>query len=73
MKQGLELVPLLVAFSTGKLLEEKLRQTALITRGSFWTFVERPWSLAFLLISMMLLVFALLPSIRSKRDEVFTE
>jgi putative tricarboxylic transport membrane protein len=54
-------------------MEEKLRQAMLISRGSLSVFVERPLSLTFLVIAVVLLVFALLPSIRSKRDEVFTE
>jgi putative tricarboxylic transport membrane protein len=45
----------------------------LISRGSLWVFVERPLSAGFLIVAVLLLVFALLPSIRSKRDEVFTE
>jgi TctA family transporter len=73
MKQGFDIIPLFFAFALGKLMEEKLRQAMLISRGSLWVFVERPLSAGFLIIAVLLLVFALLPSIRSKRDEVFTE
>jgi putative tricarboxylic transport membrane protein len=54
-------------------MEEKLRQAMLISRGSLWVFVERPLSLTFLVIAVALLAFALLPAMRKKRDEVFTE
>jgi putative tricarboxylic transport membrane protein len=64
---------MLIAFVLGRLMEEKLRQAMLISRGSMWVFVERPLSLGFMIVAVILLVFALLPSIRSKRDEVFTE
>jgi putative tricarboxylic transport membrane protein len=73
IKNGFEPAPLLISFVLGKLMEEKLRQAMLISRGSLWVFVERPLSLGFLVVAVALLFFALLPSIRSKRDEVFTE
>jgi putative tricarboxylic transport membrane protein len=73
IKNGFEPAPLLISFVLGKLMEEKLRQAMLISRGSLWVFVERPLSAGFLIVAVLLLVFALLPSIRSKRDEVFTE
>jgi len=73
LKNGFEPAPMLIAFVLGKLMEEKLRQAMLISRGSMWVFVERPLSLGFMIIAVVLLVFALLPAIRSKRDQVFTE
>ena len=57
-------------------MEEKLRQALIISRGSFYTFVDyqnRPISLALLVIAVLVLAIALLPSIAKKRDEVFTE
>jgi putative tricarboxylic transport membrane protein len=57
----------------GRLMEEKLRQAMLISRGSLWVFVERPLSLTFMVVAVVLLIFALLPAMRKKRDEVFTE
>jgi putative tricarboxylic transport membrane protein len=73
LKNGFEPAPMLIAFVLGRLMEEKLRQAMLISRGSLGVFVERPLSLGFLVVAVILLVFALLPSIRSKRDQVFTE
>ena len=35
---------LLLGFVLGKLMEEKLRQSLILSRGSFMTFVERPVS-----------------------------
>ena len=54
-------------------MEEKLRQALIISRGSFWTFVERPISAGLLAVAVLVLVIALLPSISKKREEVFTE
>jgi putative tricarboxylic transport membrane protein len=73
VKNGFEAAPLLIAFVLGKLMEEKLRQAVLISRGSMSVFIERPLSATFLVVAVVMLVFALLPSIRKKRDEVFTE
>jgi putative tricarboxylic transport membrane protein len=45
----------------------------ILSRGSFMTFVERPLSAALLVVSAIMLVIAILPAMRQKRDEVFTE
>jgi putative tricarboxylic transport membrane protein len=70
-KFGLEPAPLLLGFVLGRLMEEKLRQALVISRGSLWTFVERPLSGSLLLLAVLVLVIAILPNIRSKRDEAF--
>jgi putative tricarboxylic transport membrane protein len=73
MKFGFEPAPLLLGFVLGKLMEEKLRQALVISRGSFMTFVERPLSAGLLFLSLVLIVIAILPSIRQSREEVFQE
>jgi putative tricarboxylic transport membrane protein len=71
LKFGFEPAPMLLGFVLGRLMEEKLRQALVISRGSFMTFVERPLSGSLLLISLILLVVAILPSMRAKREDVF--
>ncbi len=44
IKLGFEPAPMLLGFVLGKLMEEKLRQALILSRGSFATFVERPVS-----------------------------
>ncbi|OYW96956.1 MAG: hypothetical protein B7Z14_19000, partial [Bosea sp. 32-68-6] len=73
IKLGFEPAPMLLGFVLGKLMEEKLRQALIISRGSFMTFLERPISAGLLLVAVAVLVIALLPSMAKKRDEVFTE
>ena len=73
LKLGFEPAPMLLGFVLGKLMEEKLRQSLILSRGSFMTFVERPISGVLLAIAIIMLVVALLPSVRKGRDEVFTE
>ena len=73
IKFGFEPAPLLLGFVLGKLMEENLRRALIISRGSMETFIERPISAGLLAVAAILLVIALLPSIRKGRDEVFTE
>jgi putative tricarboxylic transport membrane protein len=73
LKFGFEPAPMLLGFVLGKLMEEKLRQALILSRGSFSTFIERPVSAVLLFVAVVMLALALLPSIRKGRDEVFTE
>ena len=73
IKFGLEPAPLLLGFVLGKLMEENLRRALIISRGDMMTFIERPISAALLAVAVVLLVIALLPTVRKGRDEVFVE
>jgi putative tricarboxylic transport membrane protein len=64
---------MLLGFVLGKLMEEHLRRALVFSRGSFMTFIESRTSAVLLAVALVLLVVALLPSIRKGRDEVFTE
>jgi putative tricarboxylic transport membrane protein len=71
IKLEFEAAPLLLAFVLGPLLEEKLRQSFLISRGDPMIFVQRPISLGLLIVSALLLCVILLPSVRHTREEAF--
>ena len=73
MKFGFEPAPMLLGFVLGKLMEENLRRALIISRGEMATFVTHPISAGLLAVAALLLIIALLPSIRKGRDEVFTE
>jgi putative tricarboxylic transport membrane protein len=73
LKLGFEPAPLLLGFVLGRLMEEKLRQALILSRGSFMTFVDRPVSAGLLAVAAIMLALALLPKIRKGREEVFTE
>jgi putative tricarboxylic transport membrane protein len=73
IKLGFEAAPLLLGFVLGRLMEEKLRQAMVISRGSLWTFVERPVSLVLLTLALLVLIASLLPAIRKSRETVFAE
>ena len=71
LKVGFEPAPMLLGFVLGRLMEEKLRQALVISRGSLITFVERPLSASLLVLAVLVVVVAILPSIRQKREVAF--
>jgi putative tricarboxylic transport membrane protein len=72
-KHDFEPAPMLLGMILGPLMEENLRRAMLIARGDPTVFLTRPISAGLLLIALVLLVLAVLPNIRKKRDEVFVE
>src|SRR3982074_2915937 len=73
VKHEFEPAPMLLGFVLGPLMEENLRRAMLIARGDPSTFVTRPISGGLIALAAFLLVLAVLPMIRHKRDEVFVE
>src|SRR5712692_3517351 len=73
VKHDFEPAPMLLGFVLGPLMEENLRRAMLIARGDPSTFVTRPISGVLIALAAILLLVAILPMIRSKRDEVFVE
>jgi putative tricarboxylic transport membrane protein len=73
IKFDFEPAPLLLGFVLGKLMEENLRRALIISRGDMMTFIDRPISAGLLLVAAVLLIIALLPTVRKSREEVFVE
>jgi len=73
IKLGCEPVPLLLGFVLGPMLEDQLRRSMILSRGSAAIFVDRPISLTFLIIALVVFCMGVIPSIRQKREEVFSE
>src|ERR1700742_450589 len=73
VKHDFEPAPMILGFVLGPLMEENLRRAMLIARGDATVFLTRPISATLLALSLFLLVLAVLPSLRAKREEVFTE
>ena len=73
IKLGLEPAPLLLGYVLGRLMEENLRRALSIARGVLMTFVERPVSAGLLAVALIVLVAAVLPTVRKGREEVFKE
>ena len=73
VKLDCEPAPLLLGFVLGPLLEEHLRRAMIISRGDPMTFLERPISAGLLVFAALAIVLSLLPAIRKRREEVFSE
>jgi TctA family transporter len=73
IKLGAEPAPLLLGFILGPLLEQHLRRALIISHGDPTVFLTRPVSLALVVAAVIVLVIAVLPSIRTKREVVFQE
>ncbi|MHB8092052.1 MAG: tripartite tricarboxylate transporter permease [Syntrophales bacterium] len=69
-KFGFEAAPLVLAFVMGPLLEQSLRQSLLISGGSFTIFFTRPISGVMLVVVSLLLLSNLLPFMRKRREKV---
>lgn len=76
IKLGFEIAPLLLGFVLGKLMEENLRRSLLMSSGDWWEFVDvvnQPISAGLIIVSALLMLVVLLPSIRKQRETVFAE
>jgi putative tricarboxylic transport membrane protein len=65
-KFDFDAVPLIMAFVLGPMMEEAFRQSLVISRGSFSIFINRPVSLAFLLLSAILILTLVIPMFRRR-------
>jgi TctA family transporter len=72
-KLDCEPAPLLLGFLLGPMMEVYMRRAMLLSRGDPWVFVNRPLSLTFLVLSVILLLLVILPSIRKSRESAFQE
>src|ERR1700742_709907 len=73
VKHDFEPAPLVLAFVLGPLMEENLLRAMLIARGDATVFLTRPISGSLIAISAILLIIAMLPNTRRRRDEVLVE
>ena len=68
-KFGYEWRPLILAFVLGPMLEQSLRQSLLISKGSFMIFISRPISAVALGFAFLLLLSNVFPYIKMRRQE----
>jgi putative tricarboxylic transport membrane protein len=59
--------PLILAFVLGPMLEYSLKQSLMVSKGSFWIFFSRPISAICLFTAFALLVLPMIPRLRKKR------
>ena len=68
-----EPAPLLLGVILGPMIEENLRRALLISHGNPAVFVQRPISLAFLILTVALIGVLIAPMLRSTRQRAFEE
>jgi putative tricarboxylic transport membrane protein len=68
-KFGYEGAPLILAYVLGPMLENALRQSLLISQGSFVIFITRPISAAALGFAVLLLLSNIFPYFKKRRKE----
>jgi putative tricarboxylic transport membrane protein len=52
------------------MLENNLRKALILSRGDFWTFLERPISAVCLVLAALVLLTPLLPILSRKREVI---
>ena len=70
MKLGFSPTPMLLGFVLGPMMEENLRRAMLMARGDLSVFVTRPISLAFMIVTGLILLAVLAPTIRRRRPVI---
>jgi putative tricarboxylic transport membrane protein len=65
-KFAYEGAPLILAFVLSPLLENALRQSLIMSHGSFLIFLTRPISLCLILVAVFLLAMPLLPRFKKR-------
>jgi putative tricarboxylic transport membrane protein len=68
-KFGYEGAPLMLAFVLGPLFETTLRQSLIVSKGSFLIFINRPISAAFVGATVIVLATSFLPYFRKKKED----
>ena len=63
-------IPMLLGFVLGPFMEENLRRTLQVSNGNLGVFLTRPISLAFVIVSALILMVMSLPAIRKKRHQI---
>jgi putative tricarboxylic transport membrane protein len=71
LKLKFPLMPLVLGFVLGPLMEEHFRRTLVLSHGDLSVLLSRPLSLTLLLLAFALLLAVLVPALRSKRAETF--
>ena len=68
-----DIAPFVFAFVIGPMLEKNLRQSLILSDGSFLIFVSRPISAVCITVALILFFIALMPQFGKKRKALLTE
>jgi putative tricarboxylic transport membrane protein len=69
-KYRYDAAPMVLAFVLGPMFENSLRQSLLLSDGSFMIFFNRPIALVGMIITILMLITNILPAFRRKREKI---
>ena len=69
-KYQFEAAPMVLAFVLGPMFERSLRQSLLLSDGSFSIFFIRPIAAGGMILTLLILISCIIPSLRKKREEI---
>jgi putative tricarboxylic transport membrane protein len=69
-KYEYDILPLVLAFVLGPLMEETFRQSLLLAKGNLSIFVTRPLSLGLLLLAFSMLISSMVQEVRKKKSKI---
>jgi putative tricarboxylic transport membrane protein len=72
-KTGFEGAPFILALVLGPIMETSLRQSLIISRGSFAIFFSRPVAAVLIVLAFVFLLTSLLPALKIKRAKLAAE
>jgi TctA family transporter len=67
---GCSPVPMLLGFVLGPMMEENLRRALQVSNGDPSVFVTQPISLAFIIVTALILIVMVLPAVRNRRGDL---
>jgi putative tricarboxylic transport membrane protein len=67
---GCSPVPMLLGFVLGPMVEENLRRALQVSEGDPSVFITRPISLAFIIVSVLILAIMMLPAVKKRRGDL---
>lgn len=65
--------PLVLAFVLGPIMEASLRRSLLLSNGSPFIFFQRPISAGLLLVTFLMLLSSIIPTLKKKREKIAVE
>jgi putative tricarboxylic transport membrane protein len=72
-KAGFEGAPFILALVLGPIMETSLRQSLIISRGSFAIFFSRPVSAVLMVLALTFLLTSLIPALKTRREKLAVE
>ncbi|MGB7576020.1 MAG: tripartite tricarboxylate transporter permease [Thermodesulfobacteriota bacterium] len=65
--------PLVLAFVLGPIMEASLRRSLLLSNGSPFIFFQRPISAGLLLVTFLMLLSSIIPTLKKRREKIVVE